>query len=1688
VALTDAVFADRSRRMLQFLSDVNNLRRSRLLAYDPEHEHILWFADLPDNRGERQGKIQSPFLFSGEPRPAGTGLAGADLEEFEAWLTVARAKLPDPPAVPQKLVDWVPQKFLDDPQSFLSSDGPTLENLVLEQVVRPGSSGGPPRIERFDADPARRTQWQQFLQKQWLPWAEKMRALQPLADLHRELDYMRNRLLEGEEIYELLVAAGLLVWVNDDGDHIERHVLVAPARIESDPATGTLQVVPADPLQGFRLELDMLAPAERPQVPRELLDQRLEELDVAIWDVARVEKVLGLLVANAGARHAKFDASARAGQARPDRTMRFYWAPALVLRRRRQTGFEQMAEKLLETVAEGDGSRLPQPWKMLIAEGEHVADDPAAAEVRHTAAPDGRLYFPLKTSEEQRKIAARWQCSAGVVVKGPPGTGKSQTIANLICHLLSVGERVLITAHAGKALEVLGRLLPKPVLDLCVGAFGLTRDDDRRLAESVERMQQRRHRWDPAQARRGIAQLEQELQRLEREQQSLEAALCTARRAETEPVQINEDYAGTLADLARRVAEAAAEFNWFPPPANPSQRSCPLTNDELAELASLHASLTPAIVEADQGELGGFDLPQPAEFAALLEEWKKALAAVEKAKQRREDVLAELTRELPPERVARLRTALGQTGMAELDALVQWLEQLHVLASEVSRRLAADPEPARRLCRQIVHDLAAGRGMLWRSREADLAELQQRLEQAIGRSQQASVTFNGPFVLEILHADACRRRDHFRRGGRRGFGPLAPRVVRETRYIERICRVNGQPPRSAEALDALAAHLEIRQTLERFAALWPERLLPAPELQPALAAELIAGARDGLRRLLEHLARLDSFFLPVRLAEIDLPADLSDDGRRLLWRDLLAAERDLRVTEGEPQRLEQKLAGLGEEIAVTLAWAGNRVHSCVLELKQAIEARDPDRYRLAWERREVLRVRRPRVRRWSELLHKLEAAHPRLARLLRNQPGSPDWEPRLRNLRRAWNWADARDWLERHVGREAADLAAQAAALQQNIERVTGELVVERAWVAFLERTHARFWQMLQAWVGAMRRVGKGTGRNAARHRRQARHYMAECLPVLPAWILPLHRVWDAAPQQPGAFDTIIVDEASQAGTEALLLFYLGKKIIVVGDDMQNTPDRVGISEDDVLGLARQYLPDFRFHAEFRPDTSLYDHALRVFGSVISLREHFRCVPEIIRFSNDLCYAGASLIPLRQPPPRRLVPLVDVYVRGGRCRGEGSHVVNDAEAHAVVRCIEECLRDPAYADKTMGVIALQGHRQAERIEELLRDRIPPQEIEKRRLRCGPPASFQGDERDVIFLSLVMSPDRHFRALTELDDRRRFNVAMSRARDQVWLVRSLDAADTSGREDDVRWRLLKFFASPGAEDFGQLEERERLEHAVQTAGRNRRPGTQPTPYESWFEVDVALELLRRHYRVRPQVSVAGYRIDLVIEGLHSRLAVECDGEAWHGLERFQQDLYRQRQLERAGWRFCRLRESEFYLDRAAAINRIVQNCRALDIEPMVAPAAPPGTVRRVVYDADELLREHRPEHPEPQPSENQKAGKSAPSPAPTTAATPPQSQTQQPAEPRVVPAQLHKDNDDNSVVTARLLRTLIDWDMVHNVFSRSEKAFLHGLWENMKNGSRLDPRLRQKVLELLRIARAKGFPPGAEVIPWQTPPA
>lgn len=1483
--------------LLKFLRDAASLRRKRATTYG-ENDKVLWFHELPRDlpRGWKDA-CRSAF-FADNPEHI------ADL-----WLEIRKKPKPAFPSLPPELRDWVSEDFQRQPDGYIDKEPAQLFDLlkrritVVEQRRVAGEDAQSEFVScaervvvarRLEDYPGVMHAWREYLERQWKPWAEQMRWWRQVQEIYKTVDFMYRRLEEAEERYELVLAVGLLQWRDSSGVTVKRHLLTGAAEITLDASRGIFTVGPATSFAGFRVEPDMLELRDQPRLAGTGLESKLEELDA--WDKTAVSEILRIIAYKASANAEVSDDWAPLSRA--DDTFRILYAPALVLRERRPTAFEELVGRFLGNFENGPKVPIPAPWNRLVSEGESVESAAEFADPADVISLDTRLYFPLPTNDEQRRIAECLRKRPYVLVKGPPGTGKSHTIANLICHLLATGERVLVTAQAAKALTVLRGLLPGDIANLCVTALGSSREDQRLLEESVRGILAQRNEWKGAEwALAEIGRLEEELGQLEGELAKVNRELRQLREAETHRQLLPGGYEGTAAQIAKQIEGKRQTYSWFPELADDQQR-CPLGAEELEFLAEVDAGLTPARWNELSLEIGTFALPSPSEFEAAVEKWNEAQTAARAAQAG-----------VSEERLRLLRTVPD----ASLQACRAFLTGLEEQATRARRTLGE-------LTCEILKDLLEGRRSLWSRREGEVLEIVQRIKAARERSRGARVEIGCEVEHAKLLSDAERRLQHLKTGGWRGWGVLAPRVMRETRHIEASCRVDGKPPREPELLDVLCGYIEMLRGLESFCEVWPEACGGRPG-DPRRAVEHVDELVEQFRQLMEFFRTADRKALEVVPPEEW--TSLAEAQGRAAWRSLIAAEQARRVASCAKEKLDGWLEAIRGIPAA-------RRHPCMEELASAVESRDPAQWRLAWEKREALRKEKERVERHEQLLGRLQQVCPQLAILIRSTQGDPGWANRLRDLLRAWDWAAARTWLRKMADpNRYAQLADRQHRLQSRIERKVEELARLRAWNAFFNRLDDVTEQNLIAWTKTLARIGKGAGRYASRHRRIARQYLMACTPKIPAWIMPLHKLWEMVEPTPGLFDTVIVDEASQAGIEALTLLLLAKRIVVVGDDKQNSPEGAGILEEDIARLAREYLEEFRFRNEFRPDSSLYDHAERAFGNLISLREHFRCVPEIIRFSNELCYTDAPLIPLRQPPPERLPPLKTQFVAQGSCEGDGARIINRAEAEAIVERIVACLNDPAYEGKTMGAIVLQGHAQAELIERRLAETLEPRVREERKLRCGVPATFQGDQRDVIFLSLVVAPNHHFRALTELEAQRRYNVAMSRARDQVWLFHSVQPHDLS--RADLRYRLLRFFLVPQqAESERVYEELERLERATRSA--YRQPGQQPDPYESWFEVDLALALLRRRYRLRPQVDVAGYRIDLVVEGPANRLAVECDGDAWHGPERFDRDLARQRQLERAGWKFVRIRESEFYADPKSAIERVIEACEDLGIRP------------------------------------------------------------------------------------------------------------------------------------------------------------
>lgn len=442
------------------------------------------------------------------------------------------------------------------------------------------------------------------------------------------------------------------------------------------------------------------------------------------------------------------------------------------------------------------------------------------------------------------------------------------------------------------------------------------------------------------------------------------------------------------------------------------------------------------------------------------------------------------------------------------------------------------------------------------------------------------------------------------------------------------------------------------------------------------------------------------------------------------------------------------------------------------------------------------------------------------------------------------------------------------------------------------------------------------------------------------------YRVSESLPAELGCFDLVVIDEASQSDLTALPALLRAKKVLIVGDDKQVSPEGVGLEEQKVCRLMERFLDGQVeiYRSQMAPDRSIYDLFKVVFAnSAVMLKEHFRSVTPIIEYSKREFY-NHELRPLRLPKASERLdpPLVDVLVADGHREGD----VNLPEARFIVNEIVAIVADPKMAGRSIGVVSLLGDKQALAIWQQLTDELTPEIIQLHRITCGDARTFQGKERDIMFLSMLSARNDVGAPLSRDTFAQRFNVAASRARDRMYLVRSVELDDLSPA-DKFRRSLIAHFAVPFAQDEKRIEDLRTL-------------------CESDFEREVFDELTKLGYRVTPQVKIGHYRIDLVVEGHNdARLAVECDGDQYHGPDKWADDMERQRILERAGWVFWRCFASTFTRRRKASLDDLLKTLAQQGIDPIGAEDAPRSvhTEHRVVFSST-----YSEDHVGPTPSE------------------------------------------------------------------------------------------------------------------------
>jgi len=1148
----------------------------------------------------------------------------------------------------------------------------------------------------------------------------------------------------------------------------------------------------------------------------------------------------------------------------------------------------------------------------------------AAGPIEPSATPHGdgagtRVhFFPLPFNAEQGQIIDFLGDPANnaVTISGPPGTGKTHSIANIISHLMATGKRVLVTARTPEAIAAVREKLPEALRPLVIASTGTDRESAKHLQEAVSELSGEVVGMNTKDALAQKDRLEREIVACDEEARKADTAL--ARIAEANLAALTwkgETYAPMT--LVEVLAKDGETFGWFtdrpskPPPAQ--------LEEAIVRLGQRLPTLAPDIA------YGEATLPDPEDIPSTAD----LIAAHDQERARIAEPVIDYSLAPPMARDAYGADDLARNCLTEFEAVAPLVAGTDPRARQMAAAILSERE-------------SAGR--------ADIDRMLSYIDGTPRLDRISEVRYDpGQIALSAMSSAAERGAADQKPVGFSLFNKSLKAAVDTV-------TIDGQPPSGADDWRTVYDACRLAEDHENLATIAEplvdaNMLAPLPQTAWEIAAHLqsaetiIRTAQHiaaHLRPCLETLGRLFPFGLDIGR----ITADLS------LPEAIFALKGNLPDPYAPPMAIAalRSTAGTNElEVFATLRGLAEALGTDTLTQEAIVKLRGDLTREL-----ERIAALMPQLKEIAVDLAALEqAGAPEWATCLRNRPLEaetlipPDWQM-------AWSWAIMRARVDRiiELGNGDTHRAAKAKAMTRRRRRFE-ELIRIRTLLGLQRRMTPGVKQAMSAFTEAVSRIGGGTGKNAPRFRRAAQEAARAAAPAAPVWVMPEYKIPEQLPAELGDFDLVILDEASQSDITALAALARGKKVLIVGDEEQVSPSAVGIPTQKINALRAEFLQNLPNANLVDGNTSIFALSKRMHPDThLMLREHFRCVAPIIQFSTR--FYQNRLMPLRVPKASERFdpPLVDVYIPRATRQGK----TNRSEAAWIVDEIARLIADPAHAWRDIGVISLIGNEQSKRIGRMLVEdpRIGTETIEKHRIIVGDARTMQGQERSVVFLSMVATP-RDVIAQSRPADQQRINVAMSRAKDRLYLVRSV--ALNHLRPNDIKADVLKHFADPMPDGRTLQAERADLMDRCQ----------------SGFEREVLGRLINANYRVRPQLAAGGFSIDLVVEGAEDRrLAIELDGDAYHGPEVWERDMARQAALERAGWTFWRVFGSQWKASTEYWWRDLTQTLERMGIKPIGAAPLDERFAETIIVDPlgddPEMGEPPAAEPQEPQPPE------------------------------------------------------------------------------------------------------------------------
>lgn len=364
-------------------------------------------------------------------------------------LKVGRAKPIEPPPPPDVLLEWLEADWKTQQEL---QPIPQRDSLVEDEVLTERFEDYQERVEAFEG---------------WIPayrvWSEADRCARAALKLFEKLYEVHGRLERENELWELAVGDGFLLYSAGQVDH---PLLTHALQLDFNPRIPEFTVTTA--VKSPELYVALLTVLG---MDGRHLNALQEELDGGGYSPLGGDETSGFLKGLIQRFGNGVFAESKA--AAPVDKPSLYRKQVLFLRRR-DTGFGRALSAIAQAIDKGApaceailkivgavGNGLEGALQALAeggADSGNMEDGPSAmTDVEASRWNDRKVLFSKESNAEQFEIAHRLRSQRTVLVQGPPGTGKTHTIANLIGDLLAQGKTVLVTSQASKPLRVSSR-------------------------------------------------------------------------------------------------------------------------------------------------------------------------------------------------------------------------------------------------------------------------------------------------------------------------------------------------------------------------------------------------------------------------------------------------------------------------------------------------------------------------------------------------------------------------------------------------------------------------------------------------------------------------------------------------------------------------------------------------------------------------------------------------------------------------------------------------------------------------------------------------------------------------------------------------------------------------------------------------------------------------------------------------------------------------------------------------------------------------------------------------------------------------------------------------------------------------------------------------------------------------------